>query len=654
MSRLGMAATAWLVMLVLSAGGLAEAMRTNSKDTVSLDVLPSISTSESASELLHVSPKGDLSLKVSYQPEADSKGSFFSPERGANLASMGSGLSGQNSFRPHGKGTLLAEYKPSSSLSMSFSFANSFKPGAGKEHDGQTSSNLAYDIDYAPSANSRLTAAWKYLKKETGAGKQAYSKQSAELGYELKFSGGLLRLGRKTLLSSTGSSSNQQAATSLHAEWSRPGKISFTADHATKQLTTGTQRSSTLKGKIALSPRTSTAFSLRREDTSSSPQKARADLSLAADLGSKRAPLQLTGRMIRDSVGSTSGALGEIGFKGGIGEEELGLKFSGKIGRQQGNLADKPAGRLRNLQAEANYSRFRLTGRSESFDSEEGADRRKTELRTGYAISSAAEIFWLRRKQRGSGISGYEELGVEYHLPALELGLGHVERPGATSGETWDSARLLWKMGGELPEWAKNLGEKPQFADSGEGKKYGFSSSPSWAKSAEPGVEISWRKRSGSSGGPDSLRFIYRKMLGGLHLRTGHESNPWKASNSSEQLNSGQRDFLEVGLPLNEKLTGVVRLSRSEGLTQGSRGIFFSLAGKLSEAEKLECFFTNETKSESESDTVTARVPIYGLIYSNKRSEEQYLTMKAAVRPSAGTAEDLERWRIEIAFSRPF
>ena len=139
----------------------------------------------------------------------------------------------------------------------------------------------------------------------------------------------------------------------------------------------------------------------------------------------------------------------------------------------------------------------------------------------------------------------------------------------------------------DIPDWAKSLEGLGLFEDA---QKYGFRSMPQWEMS-EPGLEAGWRKRSSPSRDEaDSMRLVYRTLAGKLQLRLGQETNPWAISNGIEQVTLGERNFVELGLPLSRKFAGQVRMSRLQGFNTNGQGFFVSLRGKLSEVDKLELF----------------------------------------------------------------
>jgi len=604
-----------------------------------------------SSEFLFALPKGDLSLRLSYLPERNAEVSSNLLLERANLSLIGSVQPRQEKLFLRGKKSLLAEYKPSSFLQMRFSYDQSLRPKREGEAQEIMSSNLSYGLTFTPSSNSRLTAAWKWLKSDRPGAPGSASTQSAEFGYEMKFTGGLMRLGRKMALNSDGLRSDRQETSSMHMEWGRAQTFSLAADYASKNLAGVTEQSQLLAAKIAFSPQVKAGLSLRRLNASGKPAEARSDLSLDADLGSSRAPFRLTGRVIEASQGKVGGELREAGFQGGFGKDDFGLRFSGAYGKQRGILESRPAGSLGRLQLEARLPGLKLIGKSEVLPQQGGLSHKRL-FEARLPVSPAAEISWLRQSESGFSALEREQFAVNYHLQEIEVGLGHEQRLTTLGSQESNSLRLLWKAGRKLPEWAKSLGESPI---SEESAKYGFRPAPSWAKAAEPGLEASWRKRSSAScAASDSLRLVYRGLAGGVHLRAGHETNPWAADSAAESVNLGQRDFVEIGMPLQEKFVALLRLSQKHGLDQDGGGLLLSLGANFSNHEKLESFYSSEPEPQLANGLITTRRASYGVIYSHNHGEEQYLTVKASINPPAAPDKNPENWRLDLAFSQPF
>lgn len=611
-------------------------------------------TAQSGSNMTLTVPSGGISLKLSYLPELGTDYNKLLAGRsfGESFAFTGATPLAASPLPLRGTGQLQADYKPSDALQMSLTYEHAAKALAGSTQ-AQMSSTLGYSFALTPSANSRLTAGWKLLQTEQPGGQGANSSQSTELGYEMKFAGGLMRLNKKMLLSSANSQETKQDESTMHLEWGRSGKFSLAADYWDKAAGQTTDQGSSLAGKLLLTPKTNFAFNLRRQEISGNPDTRRMEMVLNSDLGTKKAPLKLLVRSVSATQGELDGQSYEANLQGGFTRAGLGVKFAGLLRNQTGTVDGREPGELRSLQVETQYSRLKLLVRQENFTPAVGVACEKQSLDSRFALSKTLSLLASRHQE--SGLQNYyqDEYGLSQKLGAVELTASRINRASLTDEQSWDSLRAYWKFGPSLPAWAKSLGEAPLLFT--EANKYGFAPTPVWGKVA-PGLEVSWRRRAGGAlDGADSMRLIYRGLLGGVHLRGGVETNPWSGLGSAEQVSLGRRDFLEVGLPISGKFTGLARFSQCDG-ANGAKGIFLSLAGKISAQEKWECFFSNEPQWLVADGYRVAHTdsPTYGLIYSRNRSEQNFLNLKASFNPPISVSQTLEEWRLDMSFSQPF
>jgi hypothetical protein len=319
---------------------------------------------------------------------------------------------------------------------------------------------------------------------------------------------------------------------------------------------------------------------------------------------------------------------------------------------QQGNLEGRTGGNLRNFRLEAAFSRIKMILADESLAPEKGVATAKQYLEMRAALSPSADLFWQRQREQSCQASGRDEFGLAKRFGPVELKLGREQKIGLAGNQSWDTVRIFMKTPGALPEWAKGIGDKPLFDD---GRKYGFTPTPSWSKITEPGLEISLRRRSGlADEARQSLRLIYQTMLGGLHLRLGHETNAWALNNGNEQVTIGCRELAEIGLPVNAKYGTLLRVVNTDGVTGRGQAMFVALRGKISPAEQWECYVGNQSRNSPLSEIGKTKGETYGLAYSRTGAEKQSFMIKAAVNPPQIPNKPLENWQVDFALARKF
>ena len=266
---------------------------------------------------------------------------------------------------------------------------------------------------------------------------------SAEIGYEFKFTDGLVKLQQKTLVTSTNGTSTKENSSALHLEWGASKPFSFAADYNTKQQPSGEETDSKIAGKLAVSQKVDVGFNLQKKQVSGQPAVKRSDITLNASLGSKAAPLKVTGKLVNFTQGKKASELKEVGFQGNVGKPKAGLKFSGGVKQQQGDLDGKPGGKLEKLQIEANLTPVKLISAKETFVPEKGKVKEKDRVEAWVTISPTTEAFWLRQRETFGKTTGREEIGLSQKLKALEVSAGH-ESKNSAQPEKMNETRLRW------------------------------------------------------------------------------------------------------------------------------------------------------------------------------------------------------------------
>jgi hypothetical protein len=616
--------------------------------------------SSDASAVVLTLPGKEFSLSVSFLPNADaplSKSLLSSAFTKGYADSFGSdGLPARNnlSLGVGGKGNMAAEYAPSSTLKMKFTYEHNFALPGAQVNPGAVNTNFNCELAYTPSSKSSLKASWNWLQKEAapGAHNSLAAAQNARLDYEVQLSKGLFRIGQAMQLTPSAGRANRENATTVHLELKPDSGLSLAADFLSKRSSLASENISTLAGKLPLSSKANFAFKFLRQSSSGGKDKVRADALLDAQLGSAISPLHLQSRLVNFSLGDAKSGLREFTIDGGFGKAGKSFKFAGLMRDQQGSLEGRTGGNLRNFRLEAAFSRIKMILADESLAPEKGVATAKQYLEMRAALSPSADLFWQRQREQSCQASGRDEFGIAKRFGPVELKLGREQKIGLAGDQNWDTARIFIKTSGALPEWAKGIGEKPLFDD---GRKYGFTPTPAWSKITEPGLEISLRRRSGLAGeAHQSLRLIYQAMLGGLHLRLGHETNAWALNNGNEQVTLGRRELAEIGVPVNAKYAGILRFVNSEGATGRGQAMFVALRGKLSPAAQLECYVGNQSKNSPLSEIGKTKGETYGLAYSRTGAEKQSFMIKAAVNPPQIAGKPLENWQVDFSLARKF
>lgn len=548
-----------------------------------------------------------------------------------------------------------AEYKPSDRLRMALNFGyegafTELASKGGKEVGSKTT--YAYQLNYSPSNMTKFHALWKSLQTDGTHGAQGTTTQTSDIGVEQKFTGGLLRLGQAMSLTSSGGVDKRTTTSTLHLEWAPTKPFSMVADYSNTDRTEGKLIISTVAAKYAVSPRLNLAFNLREQTATNQDDLIRTDVAMDADLGSTAVPFKLAAKMTDVSQGDTPVSAREMSFSTGVGKPPAVLKISGAYRTQEGALDGKPAGDANNLKVEAQLSQLQVSTATQSFTPPKGETQTNEQSELKVALSPTTQAAWTSQRQQGPVDQSRETLALSQRLGSMEVSAGHEARDTPTGDLEWDTMRVLIKDGNKLPVWAQSMDGTGLF----DTPKYGYRTTPAWGVT-QPGLEIGWRKRNGdATADADSLRLVYRGVIGFLHVRVVQETNPWVQKGLNEELLLGERSFTELGVPLfSKKHAAIARFSQAESTGQRGRETFLALRSMLSSTDRIEAFVANETGWQFQGNTADPSAPTYGLAYSRIVNAQSSLSLKASLNPPVVPNQpEADRWRLDIAFSSPF
>jgi hypothetical protein len=418
-------------------------------------------------------------------------------------------------------------------------------------------------------------------------------------------------------------------------EWQASKKFSLNSDYRFFSNPTGSGLSSNFSGRFSLSPRAGMKFDLHREQ-GGGQEKQLQEIFLESDWGSSALPLKFSARAGRLSQAPGEGCRQEVNLSGGLQPAGIKISYSGSLKQQQGYWEGQSAGRTIAGNISLQSPKLKLNLAEESFTPENTAPAlAKYRYSASYGLTPATEFYGLQNYDSSAALTGRRSLGVKHTSGAIRLEASEEMQQSPSGDRNWRDLKLVWRNKTAPPCWAKTLSRQTL----GEGARYGFSY---WGKS-EPGLTLRYRQGTGLGEARANLRLVYQAIVGNCQLGLGHEQNPCLASELLI-LQAGKRDFLEAGIPLNDRLNGRIWLAQQTLDGHRGRGWACSLGSVGSKNSSWESIFSTASVSGGVGNS-------YGLRYS-RQEEGKYLKLQFVCNPALQTGRPAA-WRMDIALSQP-
>jgi hypothetical protein len=421
-------------------------------------------------------------------------------------------------------------------------------------------------------------------------------------------------------------------------EWSANKRFSLTSNFLIKSHPEGSEQSDTLSGKLLLSPRANLKFNFNRQQSNGQGRQFQ-EICLENDWSRPQRPLKLIARSLHLSQEAGEGYRQEVNLNGGWQKAGMKFDFSGSMKQQQGYWEGLTAGHTFAFKSDAQWAKLKLSLVREAFtpgDTDTAAALTKSHFFANYSLAPGAELYSLQNTDNRATVTDRQRFGFKRTWGAMALEAAAENQESNSGDRNWRELKVVWKNKTPAPPWAQALAQQTL----GQSARYGFSY---WG-SREPGLSLLYRQGGELGEAKSGMRLVYQRFVGPWQLGLGHEQNPC-LSGEPMTLQAGARNFLEVGFPVNDQLTGRVWLAQQTLDGNRGQGWAVALGSRAAKPISWEGFFATAALSGGSGNS-------YGLRYSRAVNKDDYLNLKVCVNPALA-ALLISDWRMDIAISHP-